>query len=131
MMAKDWVAGTNNAEVLAKLDGELSSLAEAVVRFPAGSPALTGLLTQVDRLTAKRKELAAAPVQQSGYRYYPTGEFFSEAWEAMTVAERNDFLRLHQVHLEFTRTNGRVPERNLILNDVRSVVRAIDPEACA
>jgi hypothetical protein len=74
-------------------------------------------------------ELAAEPVSESGYRYFPTGEFFSAAWGFMSSAERKDFLRTHEVRMEFTRLNGGAAQRHLILDNLHSILSAIDPNA--
>ncbi|WP_308817766.1 recombinase family protein [Pseudonocardia alni] len=125
---KQSVPGTDAAREIAELDARLASLSEAVPRFPAGSPALAGLLDQVDALTARRAELAAQPVQESGHRWVTTGETFAERWKSMTQAERNDWLRSMGVRATYERYGPGEGTWTVDLNEVPRMIAAVNPE---
>mgnify|MGYP001948192193 CR=1 FL=1 len=106
-MRRVFVPGDNTAEELAEVEAELADIA-ALVGTPAfrAGKARETLDARIRALSARRDELQARPVVEPGYRYEPTGETFSEAWERFTADERNQFLRENGVRLEFVKTDG-------------------------
>jgi site-specific DNA recombinase len=131
-VVKVFQPGTDHTTELAEIDARLESLSEAVTRFPAGSPALNNLLTQVDTLSARRVELASLPVKSAGYRYEPTGQTFREFWESLDITERNDWLRANDIQVIYTKRTGRgkQPRKlDFVLGDVPALYAATNVDA--
>lgn len=111
---------------LADIDAQLTALANAVSRFPAGSPAYDAMLGQVDQLTAQRNKITAQPVRPAGVEWVATGQGFSEFWQSASLADRNLWLKDHSVSLVFGRNYFTHSEFRGLPSQARRVPGSID-----
>lgn len=126
MRKRIYVPGTDNTNELAEIEAELDSIAGLVGTPAFRGKALDRLNNRIEALDARRSELEASPVVAPGYRYEDTGQTFSEAWEAMTVDERNSFLRQSKVRAEWNGVDWRYD-----LTHLDRLLSGIDPQLSA
>ncbi|WP_084021679.1 recombinase family protein [Mycobacterium avium] len=107
-----WFPGEDHSSELQEVNDLLADLTDqiGVGNFKRGTPQRKRLDERIAALTTRQAELAATPTEPAGWRYEPTGELFSEWWEASDTQARNVWLRqmgfrvVWRSHSEGTRT---------------------------
>lgn len=90
-----WFAGNDTTDELAEVNELLADLTDqiGVGMFKRGTPQRAKLDQRIAALTTRQAELSSVPAQPAGWRYEPTGEVFSEWWEASDDEAKNIWLR--------------------------------------
>lgn len=107
-----WFPGEDHSSELQEVNELLSDLTDqiGVGQFKRGTPQRARLDQRIAALNTRQGELSASPTEPAGWRYEPTGELFSEWWEANETEARNVWLRqmgfrvVWRSHSEGTRT---------------------------
>lgn len=107
-----WFPGEDHSSELQEVNDLLADLTDqiGVGQFKRGTPQRARLDQRIAALTTRQAELSASPTEPAGWRYEPTGELFSEWWDASDTEARNVWLRqmgfraVWRSHSEGTRT---------------------------
>lgn len=104
-LEKVWDAGSDNSAELADINAELVDVTNLIgsPAYRAGTPQRAALDARIEALAARQEALSAEAVKPAGWTWAPTGENFSDWWEAQDTIGRNVWLRSMNIRLAFSR----------------------------
>jgi len=90
-----WFAGNDHTDELSEVNETLADLTDqrGTGMFKRGTPQRAKLDQRIAALSVRQAELSSTPGEPAGWRYEPTGELFSDWWEAQDTEARNVWLR--------------------------------------
>jgi site-specific DNA recombinase len=90
-----WFAGNDHTSELDEVNEVLADLTDQIGTgvFKRGTPQRAKLDQRIAALSERQAELASTPGEPAGWRFEPTGELFSDWWEAQDTEGRNVWLR--------------------------------------
>lgn len=108
-----WFSGNDHTDELSEVNEVLADLADQLGTgmFKRGTPQRERLDKRIAALTERQAELSSTPSEPAGWRYEPTGELFSDWWEAQDDEAKNIWLRQMGFRWEWSSrsdTNGRI-----------------------
>jgi len=124
---RTYVAGSDHTEQIAEIDRQLDAALMAVTRFTGSQ--LDNLLRRVDALNETKARLEAEPRVEPGYRYVPTSVLFRDHWKALEPADRNQWLRDHNVRMTYQLLPGESePTIDLRFADLPALIAVTNPD---
>jgi site-specific DNA recombinase len=90
-----WFSGNDHTDELSDVNETLADLTDQLGTgmFKRGTPQRAKLDRRIAALSGRQAELSSTPSEPAGWRYEPTGELFSDWWEAQDTEARNVWLR--------------------------------------